>query len=159
MKTCVLALLALRCFLGQRSPRPVDHLAGIGAAQMLVEPLVDHAAVNPPGQLVVRPGSAGDLLLNCSIAGLGIVMSFDDWLAPHFESGALEYRNILKASPQDPHATVNFALCLFELSALAITDPTARGDFHGNVDAVRQAKQEDPRRKIYDGPRAVTPVA
>lgn len=46
--------------------------------------------VDPPGQLVVRPGAAGDLLLNCAIAGLGIVMSFDDWLAPHFESGALE---------------------------------------------------------------------
>jgi DNA-binding transcriptional LysR family regulator len=46
--------------------------------------------VDPPGQLIVRPGAAGDLTLNCAIAGLGIVMSFDDWLAHHFESGALE---------------------------------------------------------------------
>jgi hypothetical protein len=51
------------------------------------------------------------------------------------------------------------ALCLFELSALAISDPTGRGDFHGNVEAVRQANRENPQRKIYDGPRAVTPVA
>jgi DNA-binding transcriptional LysR family regulator len=46
--------------------------------------------VDPPGQLIVRPGAAGDLLLNCAIAGLGIINSFDDMLAPHFESGALE---------------------------------------------------------------------
>jgi hypothetical protein len=51
------------------------------------------------------------------------------------------------------------ALCLFELSALAISDPTGRGDFHGNVEAVRQANRENPQRKIYDGPPAVTPVA
>lgn len=46
--------------------------------------------VDPPGQLIVRPGAAGDLLLTCAIAGLGIVNSFDDWLAPHFERGELE---------------------------------------------------------------------
>lgn len=44
--------------------------------------------VDPPGQLIVRPGAAGDLLLACAVAGLGIVNSFDDWLAPHFEGGA-----------------------------------------------------------------------
>jgi hypothetical protein len=53
-----------------------------------------------------------------------------------------------------PHA----ALCLFELSALAMTDPTGRGDFHGDVEAVRRANLENPQRKIHDGPRAVMPV-
>lgn len=47
------------------------------------------------------------------------------------------------------------ALCLFELASLAMTDPTGKGDFHGNIDAVRQANSEDPKRKIYEGPRAV----
>ena len=47
------------------------------------------------------------------------------------------------------------ALCLFELSSLAMTDPTGKGDFHGDVDAVREANAEDPHRKIYDGPPAV----
>ena len=42
-------------------------------------------------------------------------------------------------------------LALFELSSLAMTDPTGRGDFHGDVEAVRQANMEDPHRKIYDG--------
>jgi hypothetical protein len=50
------------------------------------------------------------------------------------------------------------ALCLFELSSLVITDPTGRGDYHGNVEAVRQANMEDPHRKIYDGTPAVTPA-
>jgi hypothetical protein len=50
-----------------------------------------------------------------------------------------------------PHA----ALCLFELSSLAMTDPTGKGDFHGNVAAVREANSENPQRKIYDGPPAV----
>lgn len=47
------------------------------------------------------------------------------------------------------------ALCLFELASLAMTDPTGRGDFHGDVDAVRAANLEDPRNKIYDGGPAV----
>jgi hypothetical protein len=50
-------------------------------------------------------------------------------------------------------------LCLFELASLAMTDPTGRGDFHGDVQAVHDANQEDPHRKIYDGSRAVTPAA
>ena len=47
------------------------------------------------------------------------------------------------------------ALCLFELSSLLITDPTGKGNFHGNIDAVREANQEDPHRKIYEGAPAV----
>jgi hypothetical protein len=51
------------------------------------------------------------------------------------------------------------ALALFEVSSLAITDPTGKGDFHGNVQAVREANSVDPHSKIYDGPRAVVPAA
>jgi hypothetical protein len=51
------------------------------------------------------------------------------------------------------------ALCLFELSALAITDPTGLGNFHGDVQKVHDANQEDPHRKIYDGRVAVTRAA
>jgi hypothetical protein len=49
------------------------------------------------------------------------------------------------------------ALCVVELAALAMTDPTGKGDFHGDIDAVRSANTEDPHRKIYDGKPAVTP--
>jgi len=48
-------------------------------------------------------------------------------------------------------------LALFELGSLAMTDPRGKGDFHGDIEAVRSANMEDPRSKIYDGPPAVTP--
>jgi hypothetical protein len=50
-----------------------------------------------------------------------------------------------------PHVGV----ALFELASLAMTDPTGRGDFHGDVEKVRKANMEDPRRKISEGPPAV----
>jgi hypothetical protein len=46
-------------------------------------------------------------------------------------------------------------LALFEFASLAMTDPTGKGDFHGDVEAVRRANTEDPRRKISEGPPAV----
>jgi hypothetical protein len=46
-------------------------------------------------------------------------------------------------------------LCLFELTSLALTDPTGKGDFHGDVDAVRRANMEDPHLKIHNGGPAV----
>ena len=49
-------------------------------------------------------------------------------------------------------------LALFELSSLAMTDPTGRGDYHGDLEAVRSANMEDPHRKIHNGARAVTPA-
>ena len=57
------------------------------------------------------------------------------------------------------HWMPHVALCLFELSSLAITDPSGKGDYHGDVEAVRAANMEDPHRKIYDGRPAVTPAA
>jgi hypothetical protein len=47
------------------------------------------------------------------------------------------------------------ALCLFELGSLVLSDPSGAGDFHGDLDAVREANLEDPHRKIYDGRPAV----
>jgi len=57
------------------------------------------------------------------------------------------------------HWLPHVALCLFELASLAMTDPTGRGSFHGDVDAVRAANREDPRRKIHDGGPAVVRAA
>jgi hypothetical protein len=51
------------------------------------------------------------------------------------------------------------ALGLFELASLAMTDPTGKGEFHGDIERVRETNQEDPHRKIYEGPPAVTPPA
>ena len=48
-------------------------------------------------------------------------------------------------------------LSLFELGSLLMSDPTGKGDYKANVEAVRAANTEDPERKIYEGPPAVTP--
>jgi hypothetical protein len=50
-------------------------------------------------------------------------------------------------------------LALFELASLAVTDPTGRGDFHGDVSAVQHANRENPHRKIHEGPPAVARAA
>jgi hypothetical protein len=50
-------------------------------------------------------------------------------------------------------------LALFELASLAVTDPTGRGDWHGDVESVRRANTEDPNAKIRNGRPAVTPAA
>jgi hypothetical protein len=57
------------------------------------------------------------------------------------------------------HWVPHVALCAFELGSLAMTDPTGRGDFHGDIEAVRRANSEDPHRKIHEAPPAVRPEA
>ena len=46
--------------------------------------------VDPTGPLVVRLSGAADLAVSAAVAGLGIVYHFEEWLRPHFDSGALE---------------------------------------------------------------------
>nr|WP_210282761.1 LysR family transcriptional regulator [Rhizobium sp. BK049] len=46
--------------------------------------------VEPTGPLIVRVGGATDLSVDAAIAGTGIICIFEDWLRPHFDSGALE---------------------------------------------------------------------
>jgi len=50
----------------------------------------DVVRVDPTGPLVVRLGGAADLSVSAAMAGVGIVSLFEDWLRPHFDSGALE---------------------------------------------------------------------
>ena len=53
------------------------------------------------------------------------------------------------------HWVPQVGIALFELSSLVMTDPTGDGDFHGDVEAVREANSEDPHRKIHEGGPAV----
>jgi DNA-binding transcriptional LysR family regulator len=46
--------------------------------------------VDPSGPLLVQFGAATDLAVEAAIAGTGIMSLFEDWLRPHFDSGALE---------------------------------------------------------------------
>jgi hypothetical protein len=50
------------------------------------------------------------------------------------------------------------AFCLFELASLLMSDPTGKGEYHGDVEAVREANTEDPQAKIHEGGAAVTPA-
>ncbi len=45
--------------------------------------------IEPPGQLLVELGAAVDLAVDAAVAGTGVVNLFEDWLKPHFASGAL----------------------------------------------------------------------
>jgi hypothetical protein len=57
------------------------------------------------------------------------------------------------------HWAAHVGLCLFELASLAMSDPTGKGDFHGDVEAVRRANTEDPHRKIYTRAPAAAPAS
>ena len=46
--------------------------------------------VDPKGPLIVQAGAATDLAVLSAMAGTGLVYLFEDWLRPHFQSGALE---------------------------------------------------------------------
>lgn len=46
--------------------------------------------IEPKGQLTVQLGGAVDLAVDAAIAGTGVLRLFEDWLRPHFASGALE---------------------------------------------------------------------
>ena len=45
--------------------------------------------LEPQGPLIVRIGGGAELIVDMAIAGVGIILLFEDWLRPHFESGAL----------------------------------------------------------------------
>jgi DNA-binding transcriptional LysR family regulator len=46
--------------------------------------------IESAGPLLVSMGTATDLAVDAAIAGAGIICLFEDWLRPHFLSGALE---------------------------------------------------------------------
>jgi hypothetical protein len=56
------------------------------------------------------------------------------------------------------HWVPHVGLALFELSSLAMTDPTGRGDYKGGVEDVREANAVDPSAAIRNGGPAVTPA-
>ncbi|MDT8759683.1 LysR family transcriptional regulator [Sphingomonas psychrotolerans] len=76
-------LLAHACLLG-RFP------SGVMTSPWEFERAGEIVRVEPQGPLVVSVGAAVDLAVDMAVAGVGIVQLFEDWLRPHFASGALE---------------------------------------------------------------------
>jgi hypothetical protein len=54
------------------------------------------------------------------------------------------------------HFVPHLALAAFELQSLLLSDPRGKGDFHGDVEAVRAANELNPHSRIYNGGPAVT---
>lgn len=46
--------------------------------------------IEPSGPLLMQIGAGVDLSVDAAIAGTGVIFLFEDWLRPHFDSGALE---------------------------------------------------------------------
>jgi DNA-binding transcriptional LysR family regulator len=46
--------------------------------------------IDPSGPLIAKLGGATDLLIDAAVAGTGLVYCFEEWLSPHFQSGALK---------------------------------------------------------------------
>ena len=46
--------------------------------------------IEPPARLTVSVGTATDLAVETALAGGGVIQLFEDWLAPHIETGDLE---------------------------------------------------------------------
>jgi hypothetical protein len=153
-----------------RFPRPVDatlHGAtdySVGTLLMTAFPRLAGISGSPAGRQIRAVGAIHAGYSTLTDYPLGIVK-----LIPYKAHLAIDAGGAL-ALAATPFVTGQFkrgrsqwvphvALALFELSALAMSDPTGRGDFHGDVDAVREANQEDPHRKIYNGKPAVTPAA
>ena len=50
----------------------------------------ERVRINPKGPLIVSIGGGTDLMIHVAVAGGGVISSFEDWLRPHLDSGALE---------------------------------------------------------------------
>jgi hypothetical protein len=119
---------------GMRRTRTARQMRATGAAHLAYSSMTDY----PLGIVKAIPFKA-----HIAIDALGAVaVGALPFLTGQWREGRRQWV---------PH----IALALFELSSLAITDPTGRGDYHGDVEAVRQANIEDPHRKIHSGPPAV----
>jgi hypothetical protein len=144
-----------------RFPRPVDSTAG--TLLMTAVPRLAGVSGTPAARQIRAAGAIHAGYSTLTDYPLGIVKAI-----PYKAHLAIDAAGAL-ALAATPFVTGQFkrgrsqwvphvALAVFELAALAMSDPTGRGDFHGDVDAVREANREDPHRKIYDGDRAVTPA-
>jgi hypothetical protein len=151
-----------------RFPRPIDSTLhgvtdySVGAMLMTVFPRLAGVSGTRSAKQIRRAGAFHTTYSTLTDYPLGIVKAL-----PYKAHLALDAAGAL-ALAATPFATGQFkkgrgqwlphvALALFELSSLAMSDPTGNGDYHGDVEAIRRANRLDPHRAIYGGGRAVHP--
>ena len=151
-----------------RFPRPIDSTLhgvtdySVGAMLMTAFPRLAGISGTRSAKQIRRAGACHTTYSTLTDYPLGIVKAL-----PYKAHLALDAAGAL-ALAATPFATGQFkkgrgqwlphvALALFELSSLAMSDPTGKGDYHGDVEAIRKANRLDPHRAIHDGGRAVHP--
>jgi hypothetical protein len=149
-------------------PRPIDstlHGAtdySVGATLMTVFPRLANIEGTPAARQIRAAGAIHAGYSTLTDYPLGVVK-----LIPYQAHLAIDAVGAL-ALAATPFVTGQYrkgrdqwvphvALCLFELGSLLMSDPTGKGDYKADVEAVRRSNTEDPHRKIYDGRPAVTP--
>jgi hypothetical protein len=154
----------------QGFPRPIDawlHGAtdyGVGATLTTVFPRLANIEGTPAARQIRRAGAIHAGYATLTDYPLGIVK-----LIPYKAHLAIDAVGAI-ALAATPFLTGQFkrgrdqwlphvALCAFELTSLALTDPTGKGDYKGDVEAIRRNNMENPHRKIHDRTPAVTPAA
>ena len=151
-------------------PRPIDStLHGatdytVGAALTTVFPRLANLEGTPAARQIRAAGAIHAGYSALTRYPLGIVK-----LIPYRAHLALDAIGAL-ALAATPFVTGQFrkgrdqwvphvALSAFELASLALSDPTGRGDYKANVEAVRRANTENPARKVHERGLAVKPGA
>jgi hypothetical protein len=151
-------------------PRPIDawlHGAtdySVGAALTTVFPRLANIEGTPAARQIRRAGAIHAGYATLTDYPLGVVK-----LIPYKAHLAIDAVGAI-ALAATPFLTGQFkrgrdqwlphvALGVFELASLALTDPTGRGDYKGDVEAIRRGNMENPHQKIHDRTPAVTPAA
>ena len=149
-----------------RVPRPIDatlHGATdytVGATLMTIFPRLAGISGTPAGRQVRAAGAAHAAYSTVTDYPLGVVKAL-----PYKAHLAIDALGAV-ALAATPFVTGQFregrrqwvphvAIAAFEIGSLLMSDPTGRGDYHGDVEAVRSANRESPHAKIHVGGPAV----
>jgi hypothetical protein len=149
-----------------RIPQPIDatlHGATdytVGATLMTIFPRLAGISGTPAGRQVRAAGAAHAAYSSVTDYPLGVVKAL-----PYRAHLAIDALGAVALAAM-PFVTGQFregrsqwvphvAIAAFEIGSLLMSDPTGRGDYHGDVEAVRSANRENPHAKIHVGGPAV----
>jgi hypothetical protein len=153
----------------KRFPRPIDSTLhgmtdySVGATLMTVFPKLAGVEGTPAARQIRAAGAIHAGYSTVTDYPLGVVKALPYKAHLALDAiGALALAALPFVTGQYKRGPGQWAphvgLSLFELGSLAMTDPTGKGNYKADVEAVRNANTEDPHRKIHEGPPAVAPA-